>query len=367
MNHFEAHSRESIRNGDKNLSMQKEPALPAKMLTLPDIYILNGSDNSLRKSLLNTTGRASERPQIWLYPRKSIISVVNPVHSIQHDGELRATLANRTLDVQNAPDGYNSNSESKSSITLEKQLSKISDRHTSVHLDGERKSATRRPVSILSVKQIQTIRKSAHEEQADESVLPLDEMSMRERSKLEYLNYLKASQRHDSTNFIHILDSAEGIDYNKPTIALKVIGTFLLGDKIGKGAFGKVKEAICTETLQRVAVKILSKNRVKKAQNGIEGVIREIKLLRKLNHENIVNLLNVYAKVEDKDGNTCVFPWFLTIEEEPIIWVYNDDSEEEKNVKLSKWYLVFEFCPCSLQTLLDQSEDKKLPLDIAHR
>jgi hypothetical protein len=89
--------------------------------------------------------------------------------------------------------------------------------------------------------------------------------------------------------------------------------------------------------------------------------------LRKLRHQNVVGLVNVYAKVEDVDGNACVFPWFETIEQEPIFWVYEDGAEEEKNVKLAKWYLVFEYCPCTLQTLLDQSEDKKLSIADSHR
>lgn len=93
---------------------------------------------------------------------------------------------------------------------------------------------------------------------------------------------------------------------------------------------------------------------------------REIKLLQRLDHINVISLLNVFAKVEDKDGNTCVFPWFTTIEEEPIVWLYSDGTEEEKNVKLSKWYLVFEYCACSLQTILETSAAGKIPISEAH-
>ena len=89
--------------------------------------------------------------------------------------------------------------------------------------------------------------------------------------------------------------------------------------------------------------------------------------MRRLKHQNVISLVNVYAKVEDVEGNVCVFPWFVTIEEEPVVWLYDDGSEEEKSVKLLKWYLVFEFCPCSLQILLDESENKRLPITEAHR
>ncbi|KAH6576453.1 hypothetical protein BASA62_001374 [Batrachochytrium salamandrivorans] len=136
--------------------------------------------------------------------------------------------------------------------------------------------------------------------------------------------------------------------------------------KLGKGAFGKVKEGICSETLQRIAVKIIGRKRLKKAQNGLENTIREIKMLRRLNHPNVVTLVDVFSKVEDQVGNIGIFPWFTTIEEEPIVWLYEDGKEEEKSVKVLKWYLVFEFCACSLQTLLDQCEDHKLSIAQSH-
>lgn len=82
------------------------------------------------------------------------------------------------------------------------------------------------------------------------------------------------SQRHaDSTNFIHQIDSQEVV-WKSEGPTPKFIGPFLLGDVIGKGSFGKVKEGLCSQTLQRVAVKIISKKRIRKIPNGIESVVR---------------------------------------------------------------------------------------------
>jgi hypothetical protein len=85
-----------------------------------------------------------------------------------------------------------------------------------------------------------------------------------------------------------------------------------------------------------------------------------------LKHENVVTLVDVFAKVEDNDSLTGIFPWFLTIEEEPIVWMFEDGSEEEKDVKLLKWYIILEFCPCSLQTLIDHAPDHKIPASDCH-
>ncbi|RKP02917.1 hypothetical protein CXG81DRAFT_10171, partial [Caulochytrium protostelioides] len=105
--------------------------------------------------------------------------------------------------------------------------------------------------------------------------------------------------------------------------SIKLIGSYLLGKQIGKGSFGKVKEGLCSETLQRVAIKIINKTRVKRSANGIQGVIQEIKLLKRLKHPNVITLIDVFCKVQ-------------------------------------AWYLVFEYCPCSLQTLIDQSSENLL-------
>ncbi|KAJ3103889.1 Serine/threonine-protein kinase stk11 [Phlyctochytrium bullatum] len=194
------------------------------------------------------------------------------------------------------------------------------------------------------------------------TVGPIDESY---RDNTDYYEYLLLCQRHASSNFIQKIDSSEVV-YGPQETKVKIIGPYLLGDQIGKGAFGKVKEGLCTDTLQRVAVKIINKKRLRKMQNGIENVLREIKLLRRMKHPNIITLIDVYCKVEDDEGNVGIFNWFSGIEEEPITWTYDDGTEADKKVQILKWYLIFEYCPCSLQTMLEQADGSKLDVHLTN-
>nr|KAJ3420704.1 Serine/threonine-protein kinase stk11 [Polyrhizophydium stewartii] len=230
-----------------------------------------------------------------------------------------------------------------------------------------------RPVSIVSLKNLNKIKESlsnlasaAHNEELEQQEQSMPVVEGQQVASNEYYEYLMLTQRHSSSNFIHKVDSTEIAWETKP-LPLKMVGAYLLGEKIGKGAFGKVKEGVCSETLKRVAIKIIGRKRLRKVPNGVENMIREIKMLRRLKHPNVVTLVDVFAKVEDQDGNVGIFPWFTTIEEEPIVWLYDDGREEEKDVKVLKWYLILEFCPCSLQVLLEQCDDHKISLAQAHR
>lgn len=91
----------------------------------------------------------------------------------------------------------------------------------------------------------------------------------------DYYNYIYNSQNIGigSLKFINRIESTE-IATKVKTKRIKTIGRFFIGDQVGKGSFGKVKEGVCTETLLRVAVKIISKKRAKKIPHGIESIIR---------------------------------------------------------------------------------------------
>jgi 5'-AMP-activated protein kinase catalytic alpha subunit len=75
--------------------------------------------------------------------------------------------------------------------------------------------------------------------------------------------------------------------HNPPTI-----GHYSLSHTIGKGTFGKVKLGMHTLTGEKVAVKILEKARIKEAADS-ERVSREIHILRKVRHPNIVQLYEI--------------------------------------------------------------------------
>ena len=71
----------------------------------------------------------------------------------------------------------------------------------------------------------------------------------------------------------------------------EIIGPYLLGDCLGKGGFGAVYEATHQETGQRVAIKFLHDTRElePEVQNRF---VREVVLLKRLDHENIVNVFD---------------------------------------------------------------------------
>ena len=73
----------------------------------------------------------------------------------------------------------------------------------------------------------------------------------------------------------------------------KLVGRFIMGDMLGEGSYGKVKEAMDSFTLQRVAVKIMKKKKLRKIAGGEANVKREIKLLRKISHKNVIELIEV--------------------------------------------------------------------------
>ena len=61
----------------------------------------------------------------------------------------------------------------------------------------------------------------------------------------------------------------------------------MLGKSLGKGTFGKVKMAVHSLTNEKVAIKILEKSRIKDKKD-IERISREIKILKKVRHPNVI-------------------------------------------------------------------------------
>lgn len=70
------------------------------------------------------------------------------------------------------------------------------------------------------------------------------------------------------------------------------IGQYVLGKTIGKGTFGKVKLGIHMPTGEKVAIKVLEKYRIKDSSD-VERVSREIRILKQVNHPNIVKLYEI--------------------------------------------------------------------------
>ena len=85
----------------------------------------------------------------------------------------------------------------------------------------------------------------------------------------------------------------------------KIIGDYIIKDVIGEGTFSKVKLGVNTLTGQKVAIKILDKLKLIE-EEGIERVLREIKISSELNHPNIIK---IYDIMEDEKNYLVVMEY----------------------------------------------------------
>ncbi|CAG9326816.1 unnamed protein product [Blepharisma stoltei] len=70
------------------------------------------------------------------------------------------------------------------------------------------------------------------------------------------------------------------------------IGHYMLGRSIGEGTFGKVMLGTHILTGEKVAIKVLEKDRIKDSSD-VERVSREIKILKMMRHTNIIQLYEI--------------------------------------------------------------------------
>ena len=66
----------------------------------------------------------------------------------------------------------------------------------------------------------------------------------------------------------------------------KNVGSYILGETLGEGAFGKVKVGNHIQTNEKCAIKILDKEKMEDEEDIIR-VQREISILKKLRHKNL--------------------------------------------------------------------------------
>jgi 5'-AMP-activated protein kinase catalytic alpha subunit len=74
------------------------------------------------------------------------------------------------------------------------------------------------------------------------------------------------------------------------------IDQFIIEDKLGEGIFGTVKLATHKLTNEKVAIKILNKNKISKAQKTL--LSRELLFLQKMNHFNVIKLYSIIETEE---------------------------------------------------------------------
>ncbi|CAH1406520.1 unnamed protein product [Nezara viridula] len=151
----------------------------------------------------------------------------------------------------------------------------------------------------------------------------------------DFLREPSSSWANDEENdsdilFFHRVESDE-IIYQTKKKRCKMVGKYVMGDLLGEGSYGKVKEMLDSETLCRRAVKILKKRKLRRIPNGEQNVQREIQLLKLLKHKNVIEMVDV---------------------------LYNHEKE--------KMYLVMEYCVGVLQDMLESTPLKKFPNWQAH-
>lgn len=125
--------------------------------------------------------------------------------------------------------------------------------------------------------------------------------------------------------------NSELIVYRPVKKRAKFVVKYIMGDMLGEGSYGKVKECLDSETLCRRAVKILKKKKLRRIPNGEANVKREIILLKRLHHRNVIQLIDVL-----------------------------------ENVEKQKMYMIMDYCVLGLQELLESAPGKKFPIFQAH-
>ena len=77
---------------------------------------------------------------------------------------------------------------------------------------------------------------------------------------------------------------------------------YTLHSVLGTGVYGTVVKAFDNEALKHVAIKRISKDKLCKNDSEALRALREIAVLRRLRHPNIVALLDAFEPVVDDDG-----------------------------------------------------------------
>lgn len=85
----------------------------------------------------------------------------------------------------------------------------------------------------------------------------------------------------------------------------KVVKQWLFGAVLGEGSYAKVKEVLHIETLERAAVKIIKKRRLRKIINGEQNVKAELQLLRRLQHNNVIHLIDFHYNPDKEKIYIC--------------------------------------------------------------
>ena len=121
------------------------------------------------------------------------------------------------------------------------------------------------------------------------------------------------------------LNNRINIENYTPLNKDEIICEFILGEKLGEGAFGSVRLGINKQTGEKVAIKILEKIKLIKSTDKVR-LRREISILKKLRHPNIVQL---YSVIETQHQIFLIMEYIKGQELYQYILVNKKMSEEE--------------------------------------
>jgi len=123
-------------------------------------------------------------------------------------------------------------------------------------------------------------------------------------------------------------DELNEVTYKTVDKGPKKVKQYILGEILGEGSYAKVREAIDSETLKRVAIKIVKKRVIRRIKGAMAALKNEINIMRKLKHKNVIQLIEV---------------------------IQNNEKD--------KIYIVLEFAGAgSLQQVINSHPNKRLPL-----
>lgn len=150
-----------------------------------------------------------------------------------------------------------------------------------------------------------------------------------DKTLAEFQPWMSDEREENGIGFYKL--NSDQVIYCRKKKKCKLIGKYVMGDALGEGSYGKVKELLDSETLCRRAVKILKKRKLRRIPNGEQNVEREIKLLKRLKHRNVIELVDVLINKEKQ-----------------------------------KMYLVMEYCIGGLQDMLETVPGRTIPLWQVH-
>jgi hypothetical protein len=109
---------------------------------------------------------------------------------------------------------------------------------------------------------------------SNEELRPLDEQPLEEQN-IWSNNLSDDLDGVNINNFFHRVSSDQVIYQARKR--LKMIGKYVMGDVLGEGSYGKVKEMLDSDTLCRCAVKILKQRKLRRIPNGVQNVERYLR------------------------------------------------------------------------------------------